>query len=231
MPYYQLLRIFYGIRPTTILSNISIDMLSVYVPLYFLRAKSVTHDPSAPKSAVSNRSIINDFLVQLYTSLLATLIYGLVLYVSLKSWLPTYLITHFDGVKSLQAAHEAAYIFVAFGALPLGFAAKSFIFTPAMACKPDTSDARNAAFNPVTATFWETVKYNVWGHSKRTRTLIKRTATLIAFTGLYIWLQVYYVVEGAEFFGAAGWAAVWAVAATITGFAFWWVGDVEGVTN
>ena len=230
-PYYQLLRIFYGIRPTTILSSLSIDMLSVYVPLYFLRAKDVTHDPRAPKSAVSNRSVVNDFSVQLLNSLLATIVYGLVLYTSLKSWLPTYLVTHFDGLKSLDAAHEAAQIFVLIGALPLGFAAKSFIFTPSMAGKPDTRDAKNAAFDPVTATFWETLKYNAWGHSKRVRTLIKRTATLMAFTGLYTWLQVYYVVEGAEFLGAAGWSAVWAAAATITGLAYLWVGNVEGVSH
>lgn len=231
MPYYQLLRIFYGVRPTTILNNLSIDMLSVYIPFFFLRQNSVTHDPKAPKSAVANRSVINDFSAQFLVSLLATGIYGLVLYVSLVSWLPLYLVTHFDGVRSLQGAHEAAYPFVAFGVIPLGFAAKAFIFTPAMGGKPDTRDARNAAFNPETATFWDTIKYNIWGHSKRTRTMIQRTITLIAFTGLYNALQTYFVVEGAEFFGAAGWSGVWAVAATLTGAVFWWVGDVEGVSN
>lgn len=231
MPYYHLLRIFYGVRPTTILNNLSIDMLSVYIPLYFLRQSSVTHDAKAPKSAVSNRSVINDLRVQCYTSILAAGIYGVVLYLSLASWLPLYLVTHFDGVRSLQGAHEAAYPFVVLGVIPLGFAAKAFIFTPAMGVKPDSHDAKNAAFNPQTATFWETVKYNVWGHSKRTRTLIQRTTTLIAFTGLYNWLQTYFVVEGAEFFGAAGWSGVWASAASLTGIVFWWVGDVEGVSN
>ncbi|KAL8796769.1 MAG: hypothetical protein Q9195_000852 [Heterodermia aff. obscurata] len=223
--------IFYGVRPTTILNNLSIDMLSVYIPLYFLRQNSVTHDARAPKSAVSNRSVINDLRVQCYTSILAAGIYGVVLYLSLASWLPLYLVTHFDGVRSLQGAHEAAYPFVVLGVIPLGFAAKAFIFTPAMGEKPDSHDAKNAAFNPQTATFWETVKYNVWGHSKRTRTLIQRTSTLIAFTGLYNWLQTYFVVEGAEFFGAAGWSGVWAAAASLTGIVFWWVGDVEGVSN
>ena len=231
MPYYHLLRIFYGVRPTTILNNLSIDMLSVYIPFYFLRQNSVTHDAKAPRSAVSNRSVINDLRVQCYTSILAAGIYGVVLYLSLASWLPLYLVIHFDGVRSLQGAHEAAYPFVVLGVVPLGFAAKAFIFTPAMGEKPDSHDAKNAAFNPQTATFWETVKYNVWGHSKRTRTLIQRTTTLIAFTGLYNWLQTYFVVEGAEFFGAAGWSGVWALAASLTGIVFWWVGDVEGVSN
>ncbi|KAG7008669.1 hypothetical protein G7Y79_00004g012530 [Physcia stellaris] len=220
MPYYQLLRIFYAVRPTTVINNMAIDMLSVYIPLVFLRPNSVTHDATAPKSAVSNRSIINDLTVQGLTSLLATGIYGLVLYASLVSWLPLYIVTHFDGVRSLQGAHEAAYPFVALGVVPLGFAAKAFIFTPAMGGRPDSRDARNAAFNPATASFWETIKYNVWGHSKRTRILIQRTTTLIAFTGLYTWLQTYFVVEGAEFFGAAGWSGVWALAASLTGIAF-----------
>lgn len=231
MPYYQLLRIFYAVRPTTVINNMAIDMLSVYIPLVFLRPNSVTHDATAPKSAVSNRSVINDLTVQGLTSLLATGIYGLVLYVSLVSWLPLHIVTHFDGVRSLQGAHEAAYPFVALGVVPLGFAAKAFIFTPAMGGRPDLRDARNAAFNPATASFWETIKYNVWGHSKRTRTLIQRTTTLIAFTGLYTWFQTYFVVEGAEFFGAAGWSGVWALAASLTGIAFWWVGNVKGVSN
>ena len=231
LPYYQLLRIFYGVRPTTILNNLTIDMLSVYVPFYFLRKSSVAHDAKAPKSAVSNRSVINDRSVQFLISILATMIYGLVLYASLYTWLPLHIVTHFDGVRSLQAAHEAAYLFVALGVVPLGFAAKAFIFTPAMGGKPDSRDAKNAAFNPVTASFWETVEYNVWGHSIRTRTLIQRTATVISYTGLYNALQTYFVVEGAELSGAAGWSGVWALAATLTGIVFWWVGDVEGVSN
>ena len=231
MPYFQLLRIFYGIRPTTICSSLAVDALSVYIPFRILRPTSVTHDTYAPKDAVSNRSIINDTLGQFLTSALAAALYGVVLYVSLFTWLPLYIVKHFDGVRSLQAAHEAGFPFVVAGAFPLGFAAKSFIFPPSMGEKPDMRDAENAAFDPVTASFWETVKYNAWGHSKRTRTLIQRTFTLIAFTGLYTWLQTYYVVEGAEFFGAAGWSGVWALAATLTGVVFWWVGDVEGVSN
>ena len=38
-------------------------------------------------------------------------------------------------------------------------------------------------------------------------------------------------VEGAEAYGAAGWAGVWAAAAAVTGGAFWCVADVEGVAN
>ena len=38
-------------------------------------------------------------------------------------------------------------------------------------------------------------------------------------------------VEGTEAYGAAGWAGVWAAAAAATGGAYWWVANVEGVSN
>ncbi len=73
--------------------------------------------------------------------------------------------------------------------------------------------------------------YNVWGHSKRTRALIIRTATLIAVSSLHTLLQTYIIIEGSEGYGGVGWSSVWALAAIATGTAFWWVADVEGMEN
>ena len=100
-----------------------------------------------------------------------------------------------------------------------------------MGAKKDSEDAKIEAFDPETATLGETVWFNVWGYSKRTRTLVLRTATVVVVGGFHTWLQTYVTVEGAEGYGAAGWASVWALAATVTGVVFLWVGDVEGVRN
>ena len=56
-----------------------------------------------------------------------------------------------------------------------------------------------------------------------------RTATLIALGGAHTIIQTYVSLEGAEFLGAAGWYGVWGLAAALTGIAFLWVGDVDGV--
>ena len=213
------------------ISCLTVDILSAYIPFSLLRNVSATHLSEAPKSAVSNRSIINDLSTRIYTSLLAAGIYSVVVVGSFSTWLPVYLVVHFDGIKDVSAAHSAALPFLILSFLPIGYAAREFLFTAATGAKPDAHDRKTAAFNSETATLFETIKYNLWGHSKRTRTLIKRTATLVFVSALHTWLQTYVAIEGAEGYGAAGWSGVWALAAAVTGAAYWWVGDVEGVSN
>lgn len=230
-PHLYLLTSFYRIRPTTAITCLLVDTLSTYIPFRLLRDPSATHRSVTPKSTVANRSLINDSSVRIYTSLLAAAIYAVVVFGSLGSWLPLYLVLHFDGLRDISAAHGAALPKLIVLSLPVGWAAREFIFTPSTGSRPDSYDAQLASFDPETATLRETFLYNVWGYSKRTRTLIKRTLTLAAITGLHNWLQTYVAIEGTESSGAAVWSAVWALAAVVTGAAFWWVGDVEGISN
>ena len=205
--------------------------MTTYIPFRLLRPVLPTHSSEAPKGAIANRTIINDLPVAVFTSLLAAGIYGIVLYSSFATWLPTHLILHFDGLRDLTGAYEATVALLLPAFIPSGIAAKSFLFTPSTGARADLGDIKNSAFNPETATLWETVLYNLWGYSKRTRTIIKRTATLAAVVYLNTFLQVFVTVEGADAIGAAGWACVWATATVLTGSALWWVGNVEGVTN
>ena len=196
-----------------------------------LKVSSSIHSLRTPKGVAANRSIINDFGVQITTSLLAAGIYGVVVLASYSTWLPIYLVTHFDGIRDITAIHNKNFAYLAGSFLPLGFAAKVLLFTPATASKPDAHDKEVAKFNPEIATLGETVWYNVWGYSKRTRTLIKRTATLVAVAGLQTSCQTFVAIEGAELFGAIGWSSVWALATIFTGVAFWWVANVGGIEN
>jgi hypothetical protein len=206
-------------------------MLCTYIPFRLFRPLLPTHTAEAPKGAVSNRSIINDWEVSVYNSLLAAGIYGLVVYGSFVTWLPVHLVTRFNGIRDISAAHEASLPILMASFIPIGIAAKSFLFTPATGAARNLNDIKAVAFNPETATLWDTIWYNVWGYSKRTRIMIKRTATLATFCFLNTWLQVAATVEGAEVLGAIGWASVWATAAILTGTVFWWVGHVDGVAN
>ena len=227
MPTLYLLTTFYGIRPTTMVASLAIDGLAAYIPFSALRPVSPSHNAEAPAKSVSNRSILNDLPSSIFISILAASIYGVILYGSFITWIPSFLVNYFDGVRDLSAAYSAALPFFVVSFIPYGFAARKFMFTPAIGAKPDLGDIRNSAFNPETASLSETVMHNLWGYSKRTRTLVKRTATLAALTGLYTWFQVFVTVEGAEGYGAAGWASPWVVATALTGTAFWWVGNVE----
>ncbi|KAI4134529.1 MAG: hypothetical protein LQ347_001452 [Umbilicaria vellea] len=230
-PPLYLLTTFYDIRPTTMLTSLVIDILTTYIPFRLLRPVHPTHHTSPPKGAVANRSIINDFGVRLWTTALAAAIYGVVVYTSFYTWLPVHLVLYFDGLRDISAAHSAALPYLIASSFPIGYAAREFIFTPATGARPDLGDIRAKAFNPETASLRETLWYNVWGFSKRTRTIIQRTATLVAVAGTHTWLQVFVTVEGTEFYGAAGWAGIWSAAAALTGSAYWWVANVDEVSN
>lgn len=196
-----------------------------------LRGSSAYHKIKTPKGTAANRAVIDDWGVQTFTSLLAAGVYGVVVFASFTTWMPTYLVTHFDGIKDISSIYDSKVIALMAAFVPTGIAAKTFLFTPSTAAKPDEYDDKAALFNPETATLGETVIYNVWGHSKRVRTLIQRTATLVALGSVHTWLHTYLAVNGAEALGAAGWSSVWALAAISTSIGFWWVADVDGVSN
>ena len=231
MPYLYLLTTFYGVRPTTMWLGLLVDVSSTYLPFSLLRDSSPVHRSEASKAEVANRSILNDLNIKIYTSFLAAAVYGVVIYGSFRTWLPGFLIVHFEGLKDLSGAYEAALPGVTIGFLISGYAAQSFLFMPALGAKPDAHDMQLAEFDAETATFGQTIWYNVWGYSKRSRTLIKRTATLVLASAMQTGLRTYITVEGVEPMGAAGWAAMWAAAAIVVGGVFWWVGDVEGISN
>lgn len=213
------------------LSCLAVDLLAMAIPFNLLRRVSPAHADDAPQGSIANRSIVTDLPTQVFASLLASGVYAFVVYGSYYTWLPIHLVTNFDGLRSMGGIYEAQFLTLALLYIPAGVAAKVFLFTPATASKKDFADAQRAAFDPKTATLEETLWYNVWGFSKRGRVMISRTAILSGVTFLYSWLQVYASIEGAESLGAAGWACVWAIAAALTGVAYYWVINVEEISN
>ena len=231
VPYQFFLISFYKISPITAASCIAIDTTAICIPFLLLRDVSAFHQLHTPKGKAANRSIIDDFGVQTSTSLLAAGIYGVIVFGSFTTWLPSYLVTHFEGIRDVSSLYSSTFFYLCLIFVPTGFAARVFLFTPTMAAKPDEADMQLAKFNPESATLAETMAYNVWGHSKRTRTMIARTTILVVMGFVHTWLHTYGAVEGAEGFGAVGWASVWALAAAVTGTSLLVVGDVEGVNN
>ena len=145
--------------------------------------------------------------------------------------MPTYLILNFKNMESLESIYNSPFLLLCAAFVPIGIAAKTFLFTPAVAARPDAHDEKTALFDAEEATLMETILYNVWGHSKRVKTLMERTAVLALLVGLRTALHTYIAVDGAEGFGAVAWSSVWVLAAVLTGLGFWWVGDVDGMSN
>lgn len=224
LPTLYLLNKFYAIRPTTVLASLAIDTLTTYLPFRLLRPLMPAHKPASTKAPVPNRSILTDLPVRLVTTLLAAAVYGTVLFGSYRSWLPVHLVSYFDGIKDITAAHSAALPLLIATFIPVGYAAHEFLFTPFAGSHLDAKDFAMPAFDPETATFGETLRYNLWGFSGRSRFMIERIITLMVVTGLNTWLHTFVTIEGVENYGALGWSLVWVLASGLSGALFRWVG-------
>ncbi|KAK7733486.1 hypothetical protein SLS57_000501 [Botryosphaeria dothidea] len=225
-PWYYLLYTFYGVEPTTIVICLAIDALSLAGPTRLLRPRAPAHNPRAPRAAVPNRAIISDVQTVLATSLLGASVYGVTLFGAFQTFLPSFMIVHFENLPSLAAAHAANLPFLVATLLPVGFAAREFVLVPSLAAQTTRKDAERKAFNPETASFWDHVVYNLWGFSKGTRVLVKRTTALVALTSAHAWTHTGTVLEGADEVGAAGYSGVWATAGLLTGLVYAWVENV-----
>lgn len=156
----------------------------------------------------------------------ASAVYAVAIGTSLRTWIPAFLVAYFEGVKTLEFAHNVQPVFLSIGFLPLGWAAETFLFSPSAAAITNLRDAKSEAFNPEVATFWETVKWNFWGWRKGTKVLISRSTVLAIMVGLSTYIKVWGTVDGAEQLGAMGWAGLWAGASLLQGPLLGWIGQV-----
>ncbi len=80
-----------------------------------------------------------------------------------------------------------------------------------------------AKFDPVSATLGETLRWNLWGFTTKSKVAIRRTAVAMLVTGVNTFLQCR-ALHGVESFGAAVYAAVWLVGTMLTGISLTYVG-------
>jgi len=227
-PFCKLLGTFYKLQLATVISSLLIDCLTTYIPFRLLRPLSLAHTASkiSPSVEVPNREIVTDFSIQTITTLLAASIYSVTLYGAYQTFLPVYLVTYFSNIPTVAAAHSASHISLFPLTLLFGLASKSFIFTPAAAARSSLADAKATSFNPASATLSETIWYNIWGFSARTKILIKRTLALMLVGGVNTFIQTFVTIKGVEIIGAAAYSGVWVVAAGFTGVTLGFVGAV-----
>ncbi|KAB5570230.1 hypothetical protein GE09DRAFT_1055101 [Coniochaeta sp. 2T2.1] len=222
-PSLFLVAAFYDISPWTSMASLAIDALSALGPFVLLRPLSETHvaHPTLP-----NSEIITDRNIKLSTGLLAGLIYGVTLFVAVKTYLGTHFVLYFEGITRIEPALNTKYgaTIAALIVGLLGLAAQSFIFTP-YETTPATVDPKTKRFDPVTATLADTLRWNLWGFSKRTQVVIFRTGVVALVTWIHTYLQCAMTVHGVEPWGAASYASIWSIAALATGAALELVGD------
>ncbi|KAI0118785.1 hypothetical protein GGR51DRAFT_497628 [Nemania sp. FL0031] len=222
-PPLYLLFAHYNTPPRALLIIVAIETLATYIPFRLLRPLSRVH---ADPTTVPNADILTDTPIALITTLLAGAIYSVTLLFAYATYLPTYLVMHFANLPSLVRAHDSSYVGLLPVTLALGFAARTFIFTPAEATGRTQADAKNEAFNPATASLGETVRWNFFGWSSQTKVAMQRTALGMLVTGVNTFLRTRLTVVGVETAGAAAWSSVWVFAAAATGLALSVVGGV-----
>ncbi|KAL4918521.1 hypothetical protein BDW62DRAFT_62262 [Aspergillus aurantiobrunneus] len=236
LPTYIFLSSFYGLRPTTILTSYVIVLFSTTIPFTLLRNPALVHNLSrASATAVSNRSILQDWGITIYTTVLATAIYTVVLYLSYETWLPAQLVVHFEKLPNITKAHAgpAGLPILFISLLPAGWAARDFLFvsstgTPASQGsdleKEKSSSSKQGEYLACA------IYRKTWGAlSPRIRVLISRTATLAAVLMINTAIQVAGTVNGASLEGASAWGSVWTLSTLIVGLTYGWIEAVDGL--
>ena len=238
---------------------LGIDVVTTALPFRLLRSRTSTHSTppttgsssrgSGAAAAVTNRAVVHDRTVRLCTWLLATCIYSTVVLLSSRTWLPSFLVVHFDGLRSLARLHASEIPRLLLFMSPLGWAMQDFVFTAVTTAVPTGKDGRAgsapttsstimassssstdmSSFDPASATLSETFWYNVFFWRRwdgRTKVLLERMVTVVAVAAVNTSAQTFNTLEGADISGAVGWAGMWAVANVVVSFVFGWVGDV-----
>jgi hypothetical protein len=221
-PYAYLLTTYYEVSTLTVALLANIEVLSIVFPTFLLRGRSPIHNP---KAGLRNRFLLESFQVQTSTALLAVGVYVVVLWSAVKTgFLNIFLVSHFD-IPTLEAAHNETPLSLIAKVASSGIAARTFLLNPSMGAQTGTVTPREP-FDPATATLSETIRYNFWFFSKRTRTLIKQTAVITAFMFANT-VQRTLTIRDSDVTGAAGYASLWVLATWITAAWWVWVGDTE----
>lgn len=221
---YYLLSTFYELNWTISASALAIDVLSIAVPFFLLRPLSTIHTPSAAAAAgLPNRELL-DLPLQTYTAALSTGIYTVVLVLSLRFILPRILVVNYSGVPTLEPAYNASYAAILPVTTLFGIAASTFIFAPFATTARAKEDDKLNEFDPVAASLGETVWWNVWGYTVKTKVVIRRTIVVALVTAVNTFLASSKTLYRVDASGAAVYAGVWAFAAICSGIGLGFVG-------
>lgn len=213
---------FYDLSPKTAVAGLTVDVIASFVPFFLMRPFSPAHKA---ESSTPNREIIVDRPIQILSTMLASFIYSVVLFLSYQIYLRSALVLHFEGIHTVQPT-QAGLIALTTLSLVSGIAARSFIFTPLAATGRSEQDEKTAQFDPVEASLGETLWWNVWGYTTQTKVGIARTLAVVAVTGINTYLQCALTISGVETTGAAVYASAWTAAAFFAGVGLGFVGEV-----
>jgi len=225
MPVALLEVFFYKITPSVLAIDTLSGLISSAAPFALLRAVAPAHHPSdkSTKHAVRNRPILTDPYTTAFTSLLAATILAVLLELGFETFLPTFLISNFEHIRTLEPAHHgsAQLPILLITLLPAGVACRSFLFAPSTSAPT----GEMVELDTRTAGLLAHVQWNVWGwYSSRQKELIGRATVLAALMAAETMVQCTGALDGVDLPGAAGYAGVWVFGVAVVTAVLDWVG-------
>ncbi|CCU80341.1 unnamed protein product [Blumeria hordei] len=216
-PPLYLLVTFYEMAPTVMASFLLIDIFVAYISFRFLRSISLAHtiDSHQNLSSITNSQIITSNVIQAYLVIYTASLYAVTIFTAYRTFLPFYLVTYFNNIPNITAAHSPFYITQFPATILLGLAVKCFVFTPALI----TPDQNQAVVHSKAAMVPKILDYCMCGFRPWTRVIITRTIILMFVTGTNTFVQTHFAVKGVEFTGALVYSALWTFASGTTGLA------------
>ncbi|KAJ8609099.1 hypothetical protein MRB53_039298 [Persea americana] len=231
LPQVYLLHTFYLVPALPLAAHLATSLIANALPFRLLRRDLPAHTTGSP--------VTSSTLTLVTTTILGSLLYIIPLYFSLDTWLPTHLAIHFDGLRTLDPAHSASVpslVMLPLLSLPLGLAARTFLFTTTALNLPSTTTSGQSTtgkpisvFDPAEASLAQTLEYNFlwWRYlSPRTRVWLERSTLLVFWTAANTGFLAYANIEGTEELGALGWGGLWSAGAAIASATLGWVAGV-----
>lgn len=231
-----LLNAFYLVPATPLF----LELLSHVAAAFF--AFSIFRRPAlykpASDSAVIDRTMRGDLTFQLTSTAFSTALYALPILGSIYTWLPVHLAVHWDGLKSLEGAHDATVLSVFRHLIGMGWCTMYLLMDYVPTNPSASAETTPAHFDPQTATLLETINYNIdnllfWRQAKPAgKALMKHTVFLAVCLAIDAAFQSCATIEGCEtrglswLSGPAPWGALWGLGMTVSGVALGWVAGV-----
>ena len=124
----------------------------------------------------------------------------------------------------MAPAYTASYAAIIPITLLFGAAASTFIFAPFVTTGRARDDDKIGEFDPAEATLGQTLVWNVWGYTAKTKVVIRRTLVSMLVTGVNTYISLRLNLYGVESAGALAYSAVWVFATLCTGLGLRFVG-------
>ena len=226
-PSYIFMNLFYEISFTTVVISLLIDGASPAIAFALLGRRRERKSPSHLLKISPEFYAVDNLTNTSLVILLSSTVYALGLYLSAVTFLPSFVVSHFDyiitliPVYNLQGQTGLPTLTALF--IPLGWAARTVLFSKSAFGKAPISIAVDDQFqNPSASRF---LQLDFWIRTTRGMELLKRTAAVFLITIVGNTLRTTSALQGSTLEGAVGWASIWAFTGLFANLLLIWVGS------